>query len=144
MAIFLLLGVPIAMVSEVARLAVPSLLHQPSYLKVFTPDQTHALVSLLLRLHGDGITIAAIFWRLWLFPMGYLVFASGFLPKFIGVFLIIAGLGYVIQSLSVVLLPNHKVNIALFTGWGELFLALWLLVRGVDVEKWETRARQAA
>ena len=99
---------------------------------------------LFLKLHSHGILIAQIFWGLWLFPLGFLVFKSGFLPRILGVFLIIAGFGYLTESLGNLLFPNFDVTIGLYTGLGELFLPLWLLIKGVNVEQWEKRALESA
>ncbi len=144
MVIFLLLGVPIAMLNELNQFAVLLLSGGTDYLRVFTAAQVHALVSLFLNLHGFGINIAGIFWGLWLFPMGYLVFKSGFLPRILGILLMIGCVGYLIQSFAAFLLPNLEVNTALFTFWGEVLFPLWLLIKGVNVEQWEKRARESA
>jgi Domain of unknown function (DUF4386) len=144
MVIFLLLGVPIAMLNELNQFAVLLLSSGADYLRAFTADQLHALVLLFLHLHDNGIQIAGIFWGLWLFPMGYLVFKSGFLPRILGILLMIGCVGYLIQSFAAFLLPNLEVNIALFTFWGEVLFPLWLLIKGVNVERWEKRAREAA
>src|SRR6516164_9335474 len=71
MVIFLLLGVPIAILNELNQFAVLLLSSGADYLRVFTAAQLHALVLLFLNLHDEGINIAGIFWGLWLFPMGY-------------------------------------------------------------------------
>jgi hypothetical protein len=110
------------------------------YLTVFTADQLQALVPLFLDLHEHGINIAGIFWGLWLFPMGYLVFKSGFLPRILGVLLMIGCFGYLIDSATFFLFPNFDASIAQFTFIGELLLPLWLLIKGVNVEQWEKRA----
>jgi len=144
MVIFSLAAVPIAMLNELTQLAVLQLLNGADYLKVFPTDQLQALAYLFLRLHSQGFLIAQIFWGLWLFPMGYLVFKSGFLPKILGILLMIACFGYVIQSLAVFLFPNFNVNIIFFTSWGELLLLLWLLIKGVNVEQWKKRALESA
>jgi hypothetical protein len=144
MVIFLLLGVPIAMLNELNQFAVLFLSSGADSLRVFTPGQVHALVSLFLNLHDEGINIAGIFWGLWLFPMGYLVFKSGFLPKILGILLVIGCVGYLIQSFAAFLLPNLEVNIALLTFWGEVLFPLWLVIKGVNVEQWEKRARVSA
>ncbi len=144
MVIFVLAAVPIGMLTELNQLAVLSLLSGADYLNVFTADQLHALVMLFLNLHRDGVLTAQIFWGLWLFPLGYLVFKSGFLPRILGVLLMIACFGYVIQSFAVFLLPNLNVNIIFFTSWGELFFVLWLLIKGVNVEQWKKRAAESA
>ena len=144
MVIFLLLGVPIAMLNELNQFAVLLLSSGAASVRGFTADQVHALVLLFGNLHTYGIDIAGIFWGLWLFPLGYLVFKSGFLPRILGILLMIGCLGYLIQSFAAFLLPNLVVNIALFTFWGEVFFPLWLLIKGVNVERWEKRAREAA
>ncbi|HEY5809772.1 MAG TPA: DUF4386 domain-containing protein, partial [Povalibacter sp.] len=73
-------------------------------------------------------------WGLWLFPLGALVFRSGFLPKVIGVLLIIAGSGYVFDSLAQLLHPGFPV-VTSFTFIGEAALMLWLLIKGVNMER---------
>ncbi len=144
MVIFLLLSVPIAMLDELNDVAVLFLLSGADSLNGFTADQLHALALLFLNMRELGLNIAQIFWGLWLFPMGYLVFTSGFLPRILGVLLMIDCVGYVMQSFAAFLLPNLEVNFALLTGWGELSLILWLVIRGVNVERWEKRARESA
>ena len=140
MVIFWLVSSPM-MLNELNYLAILFLVHSPAG---FTADQVHALVSLFLNLHADGITIAEIFWGLWLLPMGYLVFTSGFLPRILGVLLLIGGVGYLLQSFITLLVPTFNVPIYLFTDWGEVLFPLWLVIRGVNVERWQKRARASA
>ena len=147
MVIFNLLIVPVAMLNELNQFAVLFLSSGADYLRVFTPGQLHALMSLFLNLHDYGIKIAGIFWGLWLFPYGFLVFRSGFLPRFIGVLLMIGCFGYLIQSFVGFLSPNLVVYtawLAVLTSSGELLLPLWLLIKGVNVEQWEKRALASA
>jgi Domain of unknown function (DUF4386) len=101
------------------------------------------LVTLSLDLHLAGINIAQVFWGLWLIPMGLLVFKSGYLPRIIGVLLIIGGLGYLTDSFTFFLLPNFDVTVSQFTFIGEVLLPLWLLIKGVNVEQWQKRALEA-
>ncbi len=136
MVIFILLGAPIAMLNELNRGAVLLLLH--------SADQSYALMTLFFELHEYGITIAGIFWGLWLFPMGYLVFKSNYIPKIIGILLMIGCFGYLIDSFTFLLFPNWGVTISQFTFIGELLLPLWLLVKGVNVKQWEKRTLQPA
>jgi len=138
MVMLFLVGVPIAMLNEVPQLAVLRLLSGADYLKAYLPDQLQALAYLLLGLHDQGLLIAHIFFGLWLLPMGYLVFKSGFIPKFVGVLLVVAGVGYVIQSFAAFL--GYNMNIIVFTGLGELVFLLWLLIKGVNVEQWKKHA----
>jgi hypothetical protein len=144
MVIFSLASVPIWMLSEFTQLGALHLLSGADYLKVFTPAQLQALALQFLNLHEQGINVAQIFWGLWLFPMGYLVLKSRFLPGILGILLIIACLGYVVQSCAGFLWPNFKLNVSLFTGWGELLFPLWLLIKGVNVEQWKKRAAESA
>ena len=142
MVIFSLAAVPIAMLNELNQLAVLQLLSGADYLKVFPAEQLQALVYLFTRLHTQGFNIAQIFWGLWLFPMGWLVFKSGFMPRILGILLMIACFGYVIESFAAFL--GYNLSIIFFTGWGELFLLLWLLIKGVNVEQWNKRAAESA
>ncbi len=144
MVIFILLGAPIAMLNELNQFAVLALLHGTSALTGFTASQAQALVPMLLNLHQLGIAITGIFWGLWLFPMGYLVFKSGFLPKILGILLIVGCLGYLVDSFSAFLFPSFGFNIALFTFWGEVLFPLWLLIKGVNVEQWKKHVLESA
>jgi hypothetical protein len=142
MVILFLVGVPIAMLNEVTQLAVLRLLSGADYLNAYPTDQLQALAYLLLGLHDQGLLIAHIFFGLWLLPMGYLVFQSGFLPKIVGILLVIAGLGYVVQSFAAFL--GYNLNIIVITGLGELVFLLWLLIKGVDAEQWKKRVLESA
>ena len=91
MVIFAFAALPIAMLNELNHYAVLQLLNGTNYLKVLGVDQLYSQVMFFLDLSQYGVSIAGIFWGLWLLPMGYLVFKSGFFPRVIGVLLIIAG-----------------------------------------------------
>ena len=93
MVVFLLLGAGISMLNEINHFAALALSGIDAA-ALFTVEQSQYFVRLFLDLHEYGSYIAAIFWGLWLFPLGYLIFKSNFLPKFLGVLLIIAGIGY--------------------------------------------------
>jgi hypothetical protein len=144
MVIFALVGVPIAMLNLLNQFAVLILLNGADYLTAFEADQLHSIAMLFLDLQIAGITIAQIFWGLWLFPLGYLVFKSGFLPKILGILLMIGCFGYVLDSVTYFLLPNFEATISQFTFIGELLLPLWLLIKGVDAEQWQERSLESA
>jgi len=144
MVILFLVSVPIAILNELNHFAALLLSSSADYLTTFPADQAQALVSLFLDLHEHGIMIAYIFWGLWLFPLGYLVFRSGFLPRVLGIYVMISCFGYLIDFSTFLFLPNFGVAINMFTGWAELVLCLWLLIKGVNVEQWEKRALEAA
>jgi hypothetical protein len=144
MVIFLLLGVPIAMLNQLNQFAALPLLSGADYLTAFTADQVQALVPLFQDLYAHGMNIAGIFWGLWLFPMGYLIFKSGYIPRILGVLLIIGCFGYLIESFTFFVFPNFDAIITQYTWLGELTFPLWLLIKGVDVEQWKKRALESA
>ena len=144
MVILFLVSVPIAMLNELNHAAVLLLLSSAGSLTLFTASQLQTLVPLFLDLHEIGIMIAYIFWGLWLFPLGYLVFKSGFLPRILGILLMISCFGYLIDFFAFFLFPDAGVAINMYTGWAELLLCLWLLIKGVDVEQWDNRAQDSA
>jgi hypothetical protein len=88
---------------------------------------------LFLNLHYYGFVVAEIFWGLWLFPLALLVYRSRFLPRFLGVWLAIAGFAWVILSLTGVLLPQYQDKVDTYSQpafFGEIALMFWLLIKG--------------
>jgi hypothetical protein len=118
----------------------PSLfvLGKASYLQAFTPEQLHVLAYLSNRSHTYGFNISLIFFGFECLLLGYLIFKSQFLPKILGILMQIAGVSYLTNSFALLLAPT-LVNIAVLVPAfiAELSLALWLLVRGVNVQKWQ-------
>ena len=103
------------------------------FLSVFDKAQRDALAMLFLRMHDQEILAAEIFWGLWLFPLGMLAYRSRFLPRFLGVWLIINGFGYLAISITGLLLPDYASRVETITFpalVGELAFLLWLLIRG--------------
>jgi len=119
------------------------------YLTVFEPDQLHALVLLFLNLHDSGVYIWQVIFSFHFAPLGYLVFKSGYFPRILGVLLMVACLGYLMDSFGI-LFPSSGAlsmvsSVLLAAGViGELSFTLWLLIKGVNVEKWEQRANKSA
>jgi hypothetical protein len=118
------------------------LLSGADYLTVVGTDQIHALVLLFLNAHGTGYSIALVFFGLSLSVLGYLVFKSGYFPRILGVLLIFAALGYLIDSFASFLLPNYEIYEATFALVvfapaliAELSMCLWLLLKGVKVQQ---------
>jgi Domain of unknown function (DUF4386) len=133
MVILILVGLAMAMLNELNQV-VALLLLSGDYLTAFTPVQLQTLALLFLDIYQHGFSIAHIFWGLWLFPLGYLVFKSGFLPKMIGVLLVIAGVGYLVDFTLFFLFPTLTLTVSNFTFVGEVALILWLLVKGIRVQ----------
>ena len=137
MVVLALLGIPIAFLNEVNHLAALRLLSSADD-GAFTSTQLHAQAMLFLDMRRSGILVAQVFWGLWLIPLGFLVFRSGFLPKLLGALLVIGGAGYLIDSGTQLLFPGVA-TIGQFTFIGELLFPLWLLIKGVNVERWQQR-----
>ena len=114
-------------------------------LRGFDPQQLQALAYLSLRLHGFGFAIGLIFFGCFLVLLGYLVYSSGYLPRSIGVLLVVGGLGYLTNSFAQVLAPALAASllpwVLLPPFLAESGLALWLTVKGVNVPMWEQQAR---
>jgi hypothetical protein len=103
------------------------------FLSAVEKPQRDALAMLFLRLHRQEIVAAEILWGLWLFPLGVLVFRSRFLPRFLGIWLIINGFAYLTMSFTGFLLPHYEdmvSNIAFPALLGEMALMLWLVIMG--------------
>ena len=132
-------------VSKLFLLAAAVVLGKPDFLKAFDPQQLNALAYLALRLHGEGYGVSLIFFGVACVLLGYLIYRSGYLPRSIGVLLAIGGVGYLVNSFAGILAPAFASGlfpwVLLPAFFGELGLALWLTVKGVDVPKWEERAR---
>jgi hypothetical protein len=120
----------IGVVSDAGALMV---VRGPDFLSGFNKAQQDALAMLFLKLRDHQNTAAEILWGIWLFPLAALVYRSGFLPRFLGVWLTINGFAYVFISLTGVLLPQYQNKVftlatpALF---GELAIMLWLVIKG--------------
>src|ERR1043165_8278426 len=97
---FALVSVPLSFVNLLNKFAVLTLLSKANYLSGVDVGQLHTQILLHLDYVRNGNQLASIFWGLWLFPLGYLVFKSGFLPKLIGVLLMLGCFGYVLNFLG--------------------------------------------
>jgi hypothetical protein len=128
-----LVSVPIVFVSVLAEIAALLLGNGGEFLAGFNRSQLDALAMLFYRLHGQGLNLASIFWGLWLFPFGMLVIRSGFIPRFSGWLLFLAGAGYVTSSFTTLLLPQYEGGVDRVAGileFGELPIIFWLLIWG--------------
>ncbi|MBS0382058.1 MAG: DUF4386 domain-containing protein [Proteobacteria bacterium] len=116
--------------NDVAALLI---VHSPDFLSVFDKPQRDALALLFLKLHGQEIGAAMVFWGLWLLPLAVLILRSGFLPKIFGWGLILNGLAYLAQSVTWSVLPQFDylvTRIATPLQFVEIFFMLWLLAFG--------------
>jgi hypothetical protein len=103
------------------------------FLSVFDKPQRDALAMLFLNLREHQNTAAEILWGLWLFPLAMLVYRSRFLPRFLGVWLVINGFAYVILSFTGLLLPRYQDKVFTYSQpalFGEIAIMLWLVIKG--------------
>jgi hypothetical protein len=139
-AFFGLVGTAVFAGSELFYLAPALILGSASYLTTFTPDQlnTLALLSFKLFVHG-GAMFTVFYGTAWVLR-GYLIFQSGYLPKFLGVLMTLGGLAFIARNFLLVLAPGYAPGSLLILMLpGAVSLTVWLLVRGVDVRKWELK-----
>jgi hypothetical protein len=147
MVILIVVSVPIAFLNELNSVAALFLAKGVDFVSVFEKPQREALTMLFLKLHGRGFVVAEMFWGLWLFPLGLLVYRSRFLPRFLGVWLGLAGFAWVSLSLTGILLPEYadKVNTYFQPAIiGEIAFMLWLAIRGAKPQAVDAAALPSA
>lgn len=137
MIILSVVSVPISMLNLQNKYAVLTLLNGKNYLNIFSEQQLQAQIMRLLENYDNGILILQIFWGLWLFPFGYLVYKSGFLPRVLGVLLMLGCCGYLVSFTGNTLMQNYgETFISRFdtmpAAFGEIGTCLWLLLRGIN------------
>jgi len=137
MVILVVVSVAISFLNEVSNIAALTLFRGADFLAVFDKPQRDAMGMLCLGLHGQGLAINEALWGLWLLPFGVLVMRSGFLPRILGVLLIVNCFAYVAASLTTLLLPDYAsvVDRAMLPAvLGEFWIMLWLLIKGAKVQ----------
>jgi hypothetical protein len=102
---------------------------------VFDPDQLSFQVKLSINAFRSGWYFGILFFGIHLELLGYLVFRSNYIPKILGILLIIAGLGYLSNALKPFLFPNINLDFAKFTFFGELIFMFWLIIRGSRIKE---------
>ena len=131
MFVLMVVSIPISQVSVLNEIAALMLVRGGEFLSAFNQPQREALAMLFLKLHGQGAVVAQFFWGLWLIPFGVLVYRSRFLPRILGVLLVIACFGYLTNSLAAFrLLPDVLERVLGQLTLGELPIILWLLIVG--------------
>ena len=135
MVLLAVLSVPVFFLNVQNLFTVHSLVSDVSNQFGFPAEQTQTQVMLYLKQYDSGLTIVHIFSGLWLLPFGYLVFKSGFLPKVLGILLMMGCFGYLINFIGDTLVPNYsKMGIASYiqmpASVGEIGTCLWLLIMG--------------
>ena len=125
--------IPIAFLNELNSIAALALVRGADFLSIIENPQRDALAMFFLNLHFHGFVVDEIFWGLWLLPLAVLVYRSRFLPRFLGVWLALAGFAWVLLSLTGVLSPQYYDKVFRYSQpavFGELAFMFWLVIKG--------------
>lgn len=139
--LFLLLnlgGVAVQCINMLNLFSAVLLLSGADYLRVFQPGQLQAQAMLFINLYENGFMIAQLFYGAWLFPLGFLVFKSGYLPRILGIVLMVECFGWLMYPFQFFLFPSYVVVSYLSSAVGfvgEFSLTLWLLIMGAKEQK---------
>ena len=144
-AMFGTLSLSIEIMSKLCQIMVKTILTSTSMAQAFEARQLHALANFALRAHDVAFNIALILFGVTCIIFGYLIVKSGYLPKLIGVLMQIAGVCYLIACFSALFFPalSNAISPAILVPSliGESSLCLWLLLKGVDLAKWDEQVR---
>jgi hypothetical protein len=133
MLVLLLVSIPIAFLNELNSVAAVTLARGTDFLSVFSEPQRIALMRLFLNLRGAGFDVAGVFWGLWLFPLGLLVYRSGFIPRILGILLMVGCFAYLANSFTSLVLPQYESAVSRWMSpiqLVEMLFMLWLLIMG--------------
>jgi hypothetical protein len=147
MVTLIVVSIPIAFLNEVNSIAALVLVRGADFLSILDKTQREALAMLFLRLHFQGLVVAEIFWGLWLFPLALLIYRSRFLPRFLGVWLTLAGFAWVILCLTGILSPQFYDKVYSYSQpaiIGEIAFMLWLLIKGAKPPALDATASSSA
>jgi Domain of unknown function (DUF4386) len=136
MVAFVSVSAAVGFLNALNNIAAVILFRGGEFLTVFDKPQRDALAMLFLRLHSQGQFINEIFWGVWLFPFGLLVFRSGFLPRFLGIWLIVACFAWIALSTTALFFPLHYEAAFRYLQpafFAEMAIMLWLLIKGAKV-----------
>jgi hypothetical protein len=137
---FNLIQTAVLVANKLNLLAASFFLGDSEYLKSFSPDQLHTLSYLSIKLHNYGFGVGLIFFGFVCLIEGYLIFKSGYFPKFIGVLMSIAGICYLFNSFALILSPDLSSILLLMPCLiAELLLSLWLVFKGVNLTIWKQK-----
>ena len=140
-----LLPVPIVFVNVLNEVAALILVSGAGFLSVFETSKLDALAYLFVPIHSQGLTVAPIFWGLWLFPFGMLVIRSGFIPRVLGVLLMVAGTAYLATSFTTLVVPQYASLVRQFAFplyFAEPPIIVWLVIWGARQRPTDVLAAQ--
>jgi hypothetical protein len=134
MVVLVIVQIPAIFIMEAFNIT-SLMLFKGEILKTFEISQRQDLAMLFFKINDYGTLILEMYWGLWLFPFGLLVFKSGFIPRIFGILLIIGGVAYINNCFVSILFPDYSAFISqptlLLVAVGEISITLWLLIKGV-------------
>lgn len=140
-AFFRLIGTAVFATAEGFYFAMLAVAGNADLLKAFSAEQRHDLAMLSLTFSGHGQSLATLFYGAGSILLGYLMYRSDFIPRFVGMVFAASGLGFVVKAVTWVLAPAYSSSLLLLpVGAAALILGLWLLVKGIDTAAWEKTA----
>ena len=142
-AFIILVGCAIQTLTSFLYLTPLLILKGGSSLSAFTPEQLQALALMFLKLNAYAFNIDLVFFGLWCVLTGYLIYRSAFLPRILGVLLSISGLGFLTYIYPPLAYRLFFPYIAVASALGEIPLELWLIVMGVNAQRWKEQASAA-
>ena len=145
--LFNLIQTAVLVLNKLNLLMPTFILGNADYLKAFEPNQLSALAYVFIKAHDYGFAIGLIFFGFACLMYGYLLFKSSYFPRTLGILMAIAGLSYLVNSFTLILAPAYAgmvFPVLVLALIGELSLCLWLILKGVDLPKWENRTLESA
>lgn len=142
-AFFGLVSTTLFAVTKMFYFAAPMFVRESKYLTAFSPDQLDAFATLFVSLYGLLSGLTMLFYGIPWIIRGYLTYKSDYLPRLLGVLMIAAGVGFVAKTLTYVLAPAYSSDLLLAPMFfNALAVAIWMLVRGVDQDKFAAARRE--
>src|SRR5260221_8233391 len=143
-AFFGLIGTALFAFAELFYFAPLVIMKGAGYLQTFSPDQLNSLALLSLKFYGFAGMIFTAYYGMGWIVRAYLIFRSGYLPRFIAVLMAIGGIGFVVRNFLLILAPAYASDVLLMLMFpGGLIMTVWLLVKGVNVQKWNAKVNAA-
>lgn len=133
MLVFSIASVPVLFLNELFQYAAIELVSGANYLSAIPESMLNAYAIFFLKLNEQGIGIVHVFWGVWLFPLGMLVFRSNFIPPIIAILLFIGGCGYLIDALLSVMFPFISLRLTPLTFLAEIAFPLWLIFKSDSI-----------
>ena len=130
-----LIYIIMSLVALMNLLTVLQLLGTHTYLGVFTTNQLNGQIMIALHSFRDDWSFSYLFFGIHLLMLGYVVFISKYVSKIVGICLMVAGLGWLTDSLQPLLFPNTNISVGMIAGVGELVFMLWLFIKGTRLKE---------